>query len=339
MIPSTSISILCIVLISLSCCCHAFTTTSLSSSRSVITTPSQQQPSYDHNHHRRQQQQRLGRRHTHNNNNNVRINNRQTVLRMGLDMVTYLRCEWVSAALCTNQTPRSANVCLILGVEDGRPVTFIPRTIETLITSTVEPDGILPVSVERQLKQQEKNRGSAMVNIVNQRADDLKETSDESVDVVISLQSAARMIETGLDWKKSVQEAARVLKPGGRFLFVEQTTLEDQNYLEYVGSLGIPESVAENDGDGSDDEDDSDEEEEYYPTFECIGYDDVDLVLTPHVAGVFVKSEDAGLSAAERSAKEKKIEEERMAEASIAAYERGRKRKRKKKKGAETENA
>jgi SAM-dependent methyltransferase len=243
-------------------------------------------------------------------------------------MVTYLRCEWVGAALCTNQTPRAANVCLILGVEDGRPVTFIPRTIETLITSTVEPDGVLPVSVERQLKQQERNRGAATVSIVNQRADDLKETSDESVDVVISLQAAARMIENGLDWKKSVQEAARVLKPGGRFLFVEQTTLENDNYLEYVGSLGIPD-------DGE--EEDNSEEEEYYPTFECIGYDDVDLVLTPHVAGAFVKSEDAGLTAAERAAKEAKIEEERMAEASIAAFERGiKKRKRKKKKGAET---
>lgn len=43
-----------------------------------------------------------------------------TGLRMGLDLVTYLRTEWISAALCTNQTPRSADVCLQLGTEDGR---------------------------------------------------------------------------------------------------------------------------------------------------------------------------------------------------------------------------
>merc|ERR1712232_148802 len=169
---------------------------------------------------------------------NSSIVDSNTALQMGLDMVTYLRCEWISAALCTNQTPRAANVCLILGCEDGRPVTFVPRTIEKLITSTIETDGVLPVSVRRQLKQQEKNRGAAVVSLVDQRADNLSETDDESVDVVISLQTAAKMIEKGLDWKKGIQEAARVLKPGGRFLSVEQTTLDGESYLEYVGNLG-----------------------------------------------------------------------------------------------------
>lgn len=259
-----------------------------------------------------------------------------TMLRMGLDMVTYLRCEWISAALCTNQTPRSANVCLQLGTEDGRPVTFIPRTIETFITSTVEPDGKLPISVERQVKQQEKTRNAAFVQIVNQRADDLKETADESVDVVISLQAAARMKETGLDWQKSVQEAARVLKPGGRFLFVEQTELDGINYLEFVGKLGLDSEKIDESDESESDQDDDDDDDDTVPTFECIGYDDVDLVLVPHVAAVFVKSEDAGLSAAERAAKEAKVEQERMAEVSITAFERGlKKRKRKKKKSTE----
>jgi SAM-dependent methyltransferase len=176
---------------------------------------------------------------------------------------------------------------------------------------------------------------------MNQRADELTETADESVDVVLSLQAAARMVEKGLDWKKSVREAARVLKPGGRFLFVEQTNLDGENYLDYVGNLGIPESVELSSDENDDDNEDDDEE--YYPTFECIGYDDVDLVLTPHVAAVFVKSEDAGLTPAERAARAAKLEEERMAEASIAAFERGlkkRKRKKKSKKGsAETEGA
>jgi SAM-dependent methyltransferase len=263
------------------------------------------------------------------------------MLQMGLDMVTYLRCEWVSAALCTNQTPRSANVCLQLGTEDGRPVTFIPRTIETLITSTVEPDGVLPISVRRQLTQQEKNRGAATVSIVDQRADDLKETADESVDVVISLQAAARMKEKGLDWKKSVQEAARVLKPGGRFLFVEQSDIDGENYIEYVGSLGVDADKTDDQGEAVND-DDEEEEEDISPIFECIGYDDVDLVLVPHVAAVFVKSEDAGLTPAERASKEAKMEEDRMAEISISAYERGIKKRRKKKKksaGTGTEDA
>eukprot|EP00536_Pseudo-nitzschia_multiseries_P013893 jgi/Psemu1/310364/fgenesh1_kg.629_\ len=260
-----------------------------------------------------------------------------TMLQMGLDMVTYMRCEWVSAALCTNQTPRSADVCLILGCQDGRPVTFIPRTIEKVITSTNEADGVLPVNIRRQLKQQEKSRGAAVVSLVDQRADDLKETEDQSVDVVISLQSAAKMKENGLDWKKSVQEAARVLKPGGRFLFVEQSMIDGESYLEYVGNLGTAlVTKTENDEDSEEDED-SENITEVYPTFECMGYDDVDLVLVPHVASVFTKSEDAGMTDAERAKKESQVEEDRMAELSISAFERGIKKRRRKKKKKEAE--
>lgn len=122
----------------------------------------------------------------------------------------------MSAALCTNQTPRSADVVLQLGCEDGRAVTFIPRTVRELITSSNEADGQVKVGVKRQLKQQQERRKAATVTYADQRADDLTETADESVDVVISLQSAAKMMENGLDWKKSVREAARVLKPGDR---------------------------------------------------------------------------------------------------------------------------
>jgi len=245
-----------------------------------------------------------------------------TALQMGLDMVTYMRVEWIAAALCTNQTPRTADVCLQLGCEDGRAVTFIPRTIERLITSTVELDGVLPVAIERQLKQQEKVRNAGRVDIVNQRADDLKETPDASVDVVISLAACERMIENGLDWKKSVQEAARVLKPGGRLLFVEPPELDGVSYLDYLANLSV-QTVSDNGGENGD---------EIFNVFEPLGYDDVDLVLKPHVAGVVLKSEDAGLTKKEREMKEKNAEQEKYAEISIAAYERGlKKRKRKKK--------
>mmetsp|Transcript_13730 Transcript_13730/g.38656 ORF Transcript_13730/g.38656 Transcript_13730/m.38656 type:complete len:309 (-) Transcript_13730:356-1282(-) len=264
------------------------------------------------------------------------IRSTSTMLQMGLDMVTYTRCEWVSAALCTNQTPRTADVVLILGCQDGRPVTFIPKTVETLITSSNEADGVLPVNIRRQLKQQEKSRGAAVVSLVDQRADDLKETEDQSVDVVISLQSAAKMNENGLDWKKSVQEAARVLKPGGRFLFVEQSTIDGESYLDYVGNLGTA-VMTKTEKDEDVESEDSQDISEVYPTFECMGYDDVDLVLVPHVASVFVKAEDAGLTDAERAKKESQVEEERMAELSISAFERGIKKRRRKKKKKENQ--
>ena len=64
----------------------------------------------------------------------------------------------VSAALCTNQTPVSADKVLQLGIEDGRVVNFVPRTVREIITSSAEskdgPEGGgLTVSCERQLKQ------------------------------------------------------------------------------------------------------------------------------------------------------------------------------------------
>ena len=250
-----------------------------------------------------------------------------TQLRMSLDLVTYLRTEWVSAALCTNQTPRSADVVLQLGCEDGRAVTFIPRTVRELITSSNEPDGQLKVGVKRQLKQQQERRKAATVTYLDQRADDLTETADESVDVVISLQSAAKMIENGLDWKKSVREAARVLKPGGRLLFVEQSDLAGESYLDYVDTLYTMTGESE--------EATKEGDAEPLPVFEEVGYDDVDLVLVPHVAGVAVKSEDAGLTPKERAQKAAKEEQDRLADLSLTAYERGiKKKKRKKKKKA-----
>lgn len=249
-----------------------------------------------------------------------------TKLKMSLDLVTYLRTEWVSAALCTNQTPRSADVVLQLGCEDGRAITFIPRTVRELITSSNQADGQVPVGAKRQLKQQQQRRQAATVTYVDQRADELTETADESVDVVISLQSAAKMLENGLDWKKSVREAARVLKPGGRLLFVEQTELEGESYLDYVDNLYTLTGESEDVKEG---------QVEPFPVFEEVGYDDVDLVIVPHVAGVAIKSEDAGLTPKEREQKLANEEKDRLADLSLTAYERGikKKRKRKKKKG------
>lgn len=252
-----------------------------------------------------------------------------TKLQMGLDLVTYLRTEFISAALCTNQTPRSADVCLQLGTDDGRAITFVPRTIRQFITSTFKSkssvDSGLGVATRRQINQQKQRRGTDVEIIYSdQLADDLVDTDNESVDVVISLQAAAKMVENDMDWKKSVQEASRVLKPGGRFLFCEQTELNGVKYLDYVTNLGTLVKGGE-------------EDEEIVTVFSEVGTDDVDLVLVPHVAGVAIKSEDAGLSKQERAEKLKKEEEERYAELSLSAFERGAKKRRKKKKKKNTD--
>jgi SAM-dependent methyltransferase len=242
-------------------------------------------------------------------------------LRMaGLDLVTYLRTEWISAALFTNQTPRSADVALQLGSEDGRIVTFLPKTIREIITSTSEPDCKLSVSARRQLKTQQERRGTAKITYADQASDDLRETADETVDVVVSMHAAAKMKENGLDWRKSVREAARVLKPGGRFLFVEQTEIDGESYLNYVEKLV-----------GLTDKEPDAEQQEVFPVFDEVGFDDVDLVIIPHIAGVAIKSEEVGLSPAERARRVHDEEKERIADLSIAVYERGIKKRKKKK--------
>ncbi|GAX10846.1 hypothetical protein FisN_31Hh053 [Fistulifera solaris] len=252
-----------------------------------------------------------------------RLNSAQQMV--NLDVVTSLRTEWVSAALCTNQTPRAADTCLQLGVQDGRIVTFVPRTIREIITSSLEKDGQLTVAQRRQLQQTQDRRNAGLVTFVDQRADDLCETPDDSIDVVVSLQSAEKMLENGLDWKKSIREAARVLKPGGRFLFVERTEVNGENYLEYVENLYSVSGETPDDG--------------RPPIFEEVGYDDVDLVLTPHIAGVAIKSENAGLTAEQIAKRQAQREKERLADLSIEAYERGIKRRKKKKKTAKENSA
>lgn len=180
------------------------------------------------------------------------------------------------------------------------------------------------------------------MTISNQSADDLTDTPSASVDVVISLQAAERMNENGLDWKRSIREAGRVLKPGGRLLFVESTEIAGESFLEYVMSLssnaGMDETLEQlgDDNKNSAEEDTDDLEyisaEEKTPIFVEVGFDDVDMVLQPHVAGVAIKALDADLTIEQRMMKKNQEEEDRLAEIAMTAFERGNKSRRKRKK-------
>jgi SAM-dependent methyltransferase len=154
------------------------------------------------------------------------------------------------------------------------------------------------------------------------------------------------MHENGLDFKQSIKEAGRVLKPGGRFLFVESAEVGGESYLDYV--MGMSALVSGGIGDGyeevavvppkgredttTDDEEEAGEEEAKPPLFEEVGYDNVDMVLQPHIAGIAIKAMDADLTSAERKQLKSQEEEDRMAEMSFAAFERGNKRRKRKKK-------
>lgn len=248
-----------------------------------------------------------------------------TELAMGLDLVTALRAEWISAAICTNQIPRSAKSVLQLGTEDGRIVNFVPNTVEEILTSSSSEDGELSISAQRALKQQRERRTSgplgqgANVRYLNQRADNLKDTKDSSVDCVVSLQAAQVMKDNGQDWKRSILEAGRVLKPGGRFIFVEQTEIDGEKYIDALANAA----------DGNQNENG---ELETYPMFELVGYDDVDYVIVPHIAGVVSKTEFAGLTQQQIELKAVNDEKDRLADLSISAFEKGLKRRKKGKK-------
>ena len=262
-----------------------------------------------------------------------------------VDPLTYLRTEWVSASLVSNQIPKDADRVLQLGTEDGRLVNFVPRTVREIITSSAEtrdgPEGGgLTVSCERQLRQMaERRKSGATVVYSSQSADDLGETASSSVDVVVSLLAARRMNDNGLDWRRAIREAGRVLKPGGRFLFVEGADVDGESYLDYVvglserGGVEIKGGLEKLNAAGDDDDDDDVDGEERSPLFEEVGYDQVDMVLQPHVAGVAIKAEDADLTPAEKERRKAEEESDRLANLSLSAFERGsKKRKRKKQK-------
>ena len=249
-----------------------------------------------------------------------------------MDPITYLRTEWISAALCTNQIPRTADACLQLGTQDGRAITFVPRTIRTFITSSLENNGQLTIQTQRQLKQsQERRQGfGAQIEYCNQRADDLTKTASASMDAVISLQAVDAMIENGLDWKRSIQEAARVLKPGGRFLWVEPTTVQGESYIDYVENLVLSEDD-EDVNNNDDKEEEGNSQQLWLPIFDDVGYDEIPLTLQPYIAGVAIKRlSQATLQ--QMQEEEQRQEEDKRAEISLQVLERGLKKKKKKKK-------
>ena len=159
------------------------------------------------------------------------------------------------------------------------------------------------------------------------------------------------MHDNGYDWKQSIQEAGRVLKPGGRFLFVESAVVNGENYLDYLVGLsenggveikgGLDGLEANENGDSGGEFDKAadssdDTAKNLSPLFDEVGYDQVDMVLQPHIAGVAIKASDADLTVAEKAKKRAQEENDRLADLSLNVFERGlKKRRRKKKVGAE----
>jgi SAM-dependent methyltransferase len=142
------------------------------------------------------------------------------------------------------------------------------------------------------------------------------------------------MVENGYDWKKAIGEAGRVLKPGGRFLFVESAEVDGESFLEEVMRLsdgGDDESDVESEDENDDDTTANVEDTAQSIIFSEVGFDNVDLVLQPHVAGVAIKAMDADLTPQQRMEKKAREEEDRLADLSLSVFERGNKKSRRRK--------
>jgi len=150
------------------------------------------------------------------------------------------------------------------------------------------------------------------------------------------------MSENGLDWKRAIQEAGRVLRPGGRFLFVESADVGGESYLEEIMKLSDGSMFVDDEEEGedmteesTDDEvgDETTDESDSAPSivFSEVGFDNVDMVLQPHVAGVAIKALDADLTSQQRAERTAQEEKDRLADLSLSAFERGSKKRRRKK--------
>lgn len=139
------------------------------------------------------------------------------------------------------------------------------------------------------------------------------------------------------------------MKPGGRFLFVENANVNGESFLEEILKLTAVNDQEEQEegvdnnandemsGESSTINDTAEKEEDDSTTstiiFSEVGYDNVDMVLTPHVAGVAIKALDADLTLEQRAELKSQEERDRLADLSLDAFERGnRKNKRRRKK-------
>ena len=131
----------------------------------------------------------------------------------------------------------------------------------------------------------------------------------ESVDCILMLQISEDAAKSSLSssWLVSLlEESGRVLRPGGRILFVEKKKVKCDREVDFVAAMqGLRMdssyklfAAGEEEGDEDDDQKSMDEVDlSKYSLFD-VAYDAIDLCPAPHYAGVAIK----------RSAKEEEEE-------------------------------
>lgn len=242
---------------------------------------------------------------------------------------------------------------------DPRAAYYVPKSLKKLICHGT----FIPVEfrAKRQVEQATERRGQMdlEVDFVNKQEGKrlFEGVGDESVDVVMMLQISEDAAKSDLasSWLVALlSETGRVLRPGGRILFVEKKDVKVDREIDFVSAMqGLRMdgsyklfAAGEEEGDENDSEKSMEEVDlQKYSLFD-VAYDSIDLCPSPHYAGVAIKRsakeeeeveevrEKREMTMGERMKYEKRV---KGAELAIEAFERGRKKKKRGKKGQQQE--
>ncbi len=268
-----------------------------------------------------------------------------------MDPITYSRVEFVSASIVSNQIPRAADSCLQINTIDPRVFYYVPKTLRKVLCHPTfdKDDKVVDFRARRQIKQAIERRGgmeSLDIEFLEKEmpldySRAFSVVDDESVDVVLCV-TALEDTPDDFDLKAMSMEIGRVLKPGGRFIFVER---EEKKVGETIEALRMDGSYRPFDDKDSEEEaayqaelEGGDVDFSLYSMFDVVE-DPIDMCPMPFIAGVSVKRDPNEALEPEKpkvltpaeQARAKKVSD--GADLVISAFERGRKKSRPKKKG------
>mmetsp|Transcript_59196 Transcript_59196/g.116143 ORF Transcript_59196/g.116143 Transcript_59196/m.116143 type:complete len:244 (+) Transcript_59196:144-875(+) len=122
----------------------------------------------------------------------------------------YWKREYITAAMLSRQVPSSASVVLELYPDDGKRFYYYPSTVSQIV--------VVPLTWPLEAKKETELRIAAN-KVVPPKLLAVKQTMQtmdtNAVDVVVCVQALKSLGREGLG------DAHRVLKPGGRLIFVE----------------------------------------------------------------------------------------------------------------------
>ncbi|KAK3268065.1 hypothetical protein CYMTET_23410 [Cymbomonas tetramitiformis] len=133
----------------------------------------------------------------------------------------YSRLQYITASMLTRHVPRGGAEVLEIGIGGGKNLYYYPSDVVQV--TGVDPD------VNENLLMQSAIAAKVVLDIKNTKAEEL-EMESNSMDAVVSTFTLSFVD----DRDKVIAEAARVLKPGSSFIFVETLGGSGKGTLEAI---------------------------------------------------------------------------------------------------------